>query len=122
MDSEDEKAALQAIRDHAGDRERGKMMSLFKEMLPDKRKDFWHGLTPIDLVDTLRSRLESGGYASGLHGPAKTQYIRALFPFVPRTLSRDTHPYKAGPNAPLSPRQLLGMGSGSISGGVAGGE
>ena len=61
MKIEDEDAALQAIRDNAQDKERIQMISLLKGLLPDKRKDLWHGLTPEDLVGVLRSLLESGG-------------------------------------------------------------
>ena len=61
MKIEDEDAALQAIRDNAQDKERIQMISLLKGLLPDERKDLWHGLTPEDLVGVLRSRLESGG-------------------------------------------------------------
>ena len=63
MNIEDEEAALQAIRDNAKDKkERIHLISLFKGLLPDERKDLWHGLTPEDLVDVLRFHLESGGF------------------------------------------------------------
>lgn len=62
MTIKDEEAALQAISDNVQDeKERIQMLLLFKGMLPDKRRDFWHGLTPKDLVGMLRSLLESGG-------------------------------------------------------------
>lgn len=62
MEIEDDKAALKAISDNAQDeKERIQMLLLFKSMLPDKRRDFWHGLSPKDLVGMLRSLLGSGG-------------------------------------------------------------
>ena len=61
MEIKDELAALRAIRENTHDEERKQMIIMLKRMPLEKRQDLWHGLTPEDLVDVLRSLLESGG-------------------------------------------------------------